>query len=86
MHSDIMGELYNQYYSMTDENNAADFTLNSIGWNSSFTGSPYSREEMSEWRNDTTDIISSLKPKKVLEIACGTGMMMFNIIHPYFYL
>ncbi len=80
MHSDIMGELYNQYYSMTDENNAADFTLNSIGWNSSFTGSPYSREEMSEWRNDTTDIISSLKPKKVLEIACGTGMMMFNII------
>ena len=79
MNSEIMGELYNQSYSMTDES-SIDYTLNSIGWNSSFTGEPYTGEEMSEWRNETTDIINELKPLRVLEAACGTGMMYFRII------
>lgn len=79
MNSEIMKEIYNQYYSMTDEN-IADHTLNSIGWNSSFTGKPYTPEEMSEWRNNTIDILASLTPRRVLECACGTGMMMFKII------
>lgn len=79
MDSEIMGELYNQYYSMTDESKV-DYTLNSIGWNSSFTGEPYTSEEMSEWRDETTDIIKELNPSRVFEAACGTGMMYFRLI------
>lgn len=79
MNSEIIGEIYNQYYSLADDD-GGDYSLNSIGWNSSFTEEPYSEAEMYEWRNNTIDIIRSFSAKRVLEIACGTGMMMFSIL------
>ncbi|MCM1224395.1 MAG: class I SAM-dependent methyltransferase, partial [Lachnospiraceae bacterium] len=79
MNAEIIGEMYNHYYSLANE--IDDFSLNAIGWNSSFTGLPYSAEDMYEWRNNTVDIIRSLKPETVLEAACGTGMMMFRILN-----
>lgn len=79
MYSDIISEIYNGFYSMSDKSNR-NRSLNSIGWNSSFTGKPYTIEEMTEWRDDTLEVIKSFKPSKILEIACGTGMMLFGLI------
>lgn len=79
MYSDMIGEIYNGYYSMSG-NTDGDRRLNSIGWNSSFTGLPYTAAEMTEWRDNTVDIIRSFKPRRILEAACGTGMMMFGLI------
>ncbi|MDO5558074.1 MAG: class I SAM-dependent methyltransferase [Oscillospiraceae bacterium] len=79
MYSEIIGEIYNQYYSMSDYN-TGNYRLNSIGWNSSFTGAPYTAEEMTEWRDNTLSIIRSTCPEKILEIACGTGMMLFGLV------
>ena len=79
MYSDMIGEIYNGFYSMSKENKG-DRRLNSIGWNSSFTAQPYTAAEMTEWRDNTLDIIRSFKPRKILEAACGTGMMMFGLI------
>lgn len=53
--------------------------MNTIGWNSSYTGEPLSSEEMEEWIDDKVERIRRLKPKKILEIGCGTGMLLFRL-------
>jgi amino acid adenylation domain-containing protein/thioester reductase-like protein len=47
-----------------------------VGWNSSYTGEPIPEAEMEEWRDRTVDRIRSLKPKKMLEIGCGVGLLL----------
>ncbi|WP_379129610.1 amino acid adenylation domain-containing protein [Paenibacillus sp. sgz500958] len=61
------------------EETIQDFSLNTISWNSSYTGDKIEQPEMEEWLSDSVDIIKSLKPKKVLEVGCGTGMILFKI-------
>ncbi len=52
---------------------------NITGWNSSYTGKPIPAEEMQEWVDRTVERILSLQPKRVLEIGCGTGLLLFRI-------
>lgn len=79
MNSDVYTELYNYLYSAAADVET-DHKLNHVGWNSSITRMPYTDKEMYEWRDDTIDAILSQKPKKILEIGCGTGMMLFSLI------
>lgn len=67
--------LYNQTYQSSLPNPQFDIT----GWNSSYTGEPFSLEQMQEWMNDRVGRILALKPKRVLEIGCGTGLLLFQI-------
>ncbi|HEX8129281.1 MAG TPA: amino acid adenylation domain-containing protein, partial [Pyrinomonadaceae bacterium] len=57
-------------------------TFNITGWNSSYTGQPIPAEEMREWVDQTVERILSLRPSRVLEIGCGTGLLLFRIA-PY---
>ncbi|MBD2360529.1 amino acid adenylation domain-containing protein [Anabaena minutissima FACHB-250] len=57
----------------------ADPKFNIIGWNSSYTDLPIPAGEMRDWVDSTVERIISLKPNKVLEIGCGTGLLLFNI-------
>jgi non-ribosomal peptide synthase protein (TIGR01720 family) len=57
----------------------ADPTFDITGWTSSYTGQSIPEEDMREWVNHTVAQILSLKPKRVLEIGCGTGMLLFRI-------
>jgi amino acid adenylation domain-containing protein len=57
----------------------ADPTFNIAGWNSSYTGRPIPAEEMREWLETTVERITALQPKRVWEIGCGTGMLLFRI-------
>ncbi|UCH92335.1 MAG: amino acid adenylation domain-containing protein [Candidatus Aminicenantes bacterium] len=57
-----------------------DPTFNIIGWNSSYTGEPIPAQEMQLWVDHTVERILSLKPEKVMEIGCGTGLFLFRII------
>nr|VFJ54347.1 MAG: amino acid adenylation domain-containing protein [Candidatus Kentron sp. FW] len=59
-----------------------DPKFNITGWNSSYTGELIPREEMQEWLDGTVERILSNSPKRVLEIGCGTGMLVFRIA-PY---
>jgi amino acid adenylation domain-containing protein len=56
-----------------------DPTLNVASWNDSYTGKPYPQTAMQEWRDTTVEQILELAPKRVWEIGCGTGMLLFKI-------
>jgi len=56
-----------------------DPAFNIAGWNSSYTGEPIPAEEMREWLDQTVDRILSLRPQRVLEIGCGTGLLLFRL-------
>lgn len=56
-----------------------DERFNYTTWNSSFTGEIYPYEEMREWLDNTVTNIRRLKPKNVIEIGCGLGMVLFEI-------
>jgi microcystin synthetase protein McyA len=69
--------LYNQTYSQT--NIEPDSTFNIVGWNSSYTGQSIPADQMREWLNDKVKIILTQQPNRVLEIGCGTGLILFQI-------
>ncbi|HVR96249.1 MAG TPA: amino acid adenylation domain-containing protein, partial [Thermoanaerobaculia bacterium] len=58
---------------------SADATFDVEGWNSSYTGEPIPAEEMREWVDRTVERVLALKPQKVLEIGCGTGLLLVRI-------
>ena len=58
---------------------AGDPTFNIVGWNNSYTGKPIPAEEMHEWLDQTVERILSLRPQRVLEIGCGTGLLLFRL-------
>src|SRR5581483_11275220 len=49
------------------------------GWNSSYTGQPIAPEEMRQWVDQTVDRILLWRPERVLEIGCGTGLLLTRI-------
>jgi amino acid adenylation domain-containing protein len=50
------------------------------GWTSSYTGRPLAAEDMREWRDTTSQRILGLGPRRVLEIGCGTGLLLFALL------
>jgi len=56
-----------------------DPAFNISGWNSSYTGEPIPAAEMREWVDDAVERVLAQKPRRVLEIGCGTGLMSFRI-------
>ena len=57
-----------------------DPRLNFAGWVNSYSNEMIPEHEMREWRNATQQNILNLKPKRVLEIGCGTGMVLYSLL------
>ncbi len=78
-------EIWNAAYKQPDQ--ALEPTFNINGWNNSYTGLLTPTQEMREWVDYTVERILALQPKRLLEIGCGTGLLLFKIA-PYcdFYL
>lgn len=57
----------------------SESTLNIVGWHSSYDGSPMSPAVMEEQVNATAARVLERHPRSVLEIGCGTGMLLFRI-------
>lgn len=67
-------QLYEAAYPET-ESDEPDFS----GWMDSFTGAPIPEMEMVEWLDDAERQILRLSPKNVLEIGCGSGLILSRI-------
>ncbi|MFB7089600.1 amino acid adenylation domain-containing protein [Streptomyces sp. NPDC056296] len=52
--------------------------LNLVGWNSSYTGDAIPEHEMREWIDGTVRRIEELRPRRLLEVGCGTGLLLFR--------
>jgi amino acid adenylation domain-containing protein len=75
-HVALWETLFDQTYS---QERAAALTFNLAGWQSSYTGQLIPAEEMREWVDETVGRILALQPKRVLEIGCGTGLLLARI-------
>ncbi len=71
-------EIFNDHV-YTGEREIEDPLFNTTGWNSSYDGSPIAVEEMREWADDIITQVLDLKPKRVLELGCGTGMLLLQL-------
>ncbi|MEU7143615.1 non-ribosomal peptide synthase/polyketide synthase [Nocardia sp. NPDC046473] len=78
--------VYDDLYSGVDSGvevggaDRAGFGADFGGWNSSYTGAPIPLEQMREWRSATVDRIRGLKPRRVLEIGVGSGLLMSQLV------
>jgi natural product biosynthesis luciferase-like monooxygenase protein len=56
-------------------------TFDTAGWNDSATGEPLPEPDMREWVEHTAARVLALQPARVLEIGCGTGLLLFRLAH-----
>ena len=56
-----------------------DPKLDFCGWHSSYTGEPLPTSEMTAWVRATIDRILLHSPRRVLEVGCGTGLILHNL-------
>ncbi|MGN9810963.1 amino acid adenylation domain-containing protein [Micromonospora sp. BQ11] len=49
------------------------------GWTSSYTGQAIPLDEMEAWRQDTLALVRAYQPRNLLEIGCGTGLLLFPL-------
>jgi amino acid adenylation domain-containing protein len=62
-----------------DRRRADDPALDAAGWNCSVTGLPFPAAEMKEWRDRAAERLLGLRPRRVLEIGCGTGLLLLQV-------
>ncbi|MBP2473028.1 amino acid adenylation domain-containing protein/non-ribosomal peptide synthase protein (TIGR01720 family) [Crossiella equi] len=56
-----------------------EFGQDFSGWHSSYTGEPIPLAEMREWQAATVSRIRELRPRRVLEIGVGTGLLLAEL-------
>jgi amino acid adenylation domain-containing protein len=74
-------EQWEALYNQTSSRDAShpDPMLDFTGWNSSYTGLPIPQEEMQEWVDQTVARILAQRPRRVLEIGCGSGLILLRL-------
>ncbi len=76
---DQIGEWQQLYDSLHATSGSAEFGQDFSGWNSSYDGQPIPTAHMREWREQTVARILSLRPRRVLEIGVGTGLLLSRL-------
>lgn len=71
--------VYDAAYSKGEGEKLTDETFNIVSWDSSYTEHPYPEDTMRTWVDSTVARISQHHPRRVLEIGCGTGLLLFRI-------
>jgi amino acid adenylation domain-containing protein/non-ribosomal peptide synthase protein (TIGR01720 family) len=69
-------QLYDSTYGQ-EAATAGDFNI--VGWHSSYTEAPLPAAEMRIWVEETVARLRGLQPLRVLEIGCGTGLLLTRL-------
>ncbi|MER6798674.1 amino acid adenylation domain-containing protein, partial [Amycolatopsis mediterranei] len=76
---DHVGEWRELHENVFTEAASGGLEENFTGWNSSYDGSELPLAEMREWHAATIERIRALRPKRVLEIGVGSGLILSRI-------
>ena len=56
-----------------------DPSFNIPGWNNSYTDEPITAEEIRTWIDTNVERVLALRPQRVWEIGCGTGLVLHRV-------
>ncbi len=76
---DQIGEWQQIYDSLYAKADSVAFGHDFTGWNSSYDNQPIPLVQMREWREQTVTRIRSLRPRRVLEIGVGSGLLLSQL-------
>ncbi|WP_316528536.1 non-ribosomal peptide synthase/polyketide synthase [Kitasatospora brasiliensis] len=79
LEADHVGEWRDIYDALPITPEETAFGHNFVGWNSSYDAAPIPVEQMREWRDATVDRILALRPRRVLEVGVGTGLLLSQV-------
>ncbi|MFI5777660.1 amino acid adenylation domain-containing protein [Nocardia sp. NPDC051570] len=69
--------VFDSTYGQHRDDIEADFNI--TGWNDSYTNAAIPEEHMREWVDSTVSAVRGFAPRKVLEIGCGTGLLLSRL-------
>lgn len=78
-HAQIIASWETTFDRVYVESAHASLDFDIAGWTSMFTGEDLPAEEMRQWLAETVALIDGLAPRRVLEVGCGTGMLLWRI-------
>ncbi|MEL7364102.1 MAG: class I SAM-dependent methyltransferase, partial [Bacteroidota bacterium] len=73
------GAIFDDAYAATDARADVDAGVSLRVWIDSFSGKPLPESEILECVEDSVDRILSLKPRHVVEVGCGTGLLLRRV-------
>ncbi|GAA3464513.1 methyltransferase [Saccharothrix longispora] len=76
-HLEHWGEVYDFTYSTGAARPVGEPDFS--GWRSSETGEPFPVEHMTDWVERTVDLVLAARPRWVLELGCGTGLLAHRL-------
>ncbi|MBG0816508.1 methyltransferase [Planomonospora sp. ID82291] len=79
-HLEHWGEVYDWTYRSGQD--AQDPLLDLSGWRATGTGEPLPAEHMAEWVDRTVELVLRARPRTLLELGCGTGLLLHRL-HPH---
>ncbi|GGK87501.1 hypothetical protein GCM10007964_32570 [Sphaerisporangium melleum] len=74
-----IGEWRTVYSDEYERIGTALFTEDFAGWDSSYDGAPIPLGHMREWRERTVERIRELRPRRILEIGVGSGLLLSRL-------
>ena len=71
--------VWDETYDGRDESAPIDPTFDLSGWRDSYTGHAMPAADMREWLETTVARVLSLAPRRILEVGCGTGLLVHRL-------
>ncbi|MET7402481.1 methyltransferase domain-containing protein [Dactylosporangium sp. NPDC005572] len=72
----LWADVFEEMYSVPP----IDPEFDTAGWRSRTSSRPFNNEEMAEWLDGALERIRRLPRRRILEIGCGTGMLLWRLV------